>query len=250
MSRSGIVALANGRRAPKQDATMVTATQVADWIVRFRYEEFAVPVDPMSLEKLIYYAQSFHLALTNRELFAEPITAWRRGPVVSSVWDRYRKYDASPIIPQGAGQRVDTSLADFLREIVIFFGNYTAIQLSNATHAEEPWQKARQGFSKTENSNVVIPTDQLKSYYHALVSLGEEALSRHELLDVVPEPRWAYLYVAGICQRKMFGHPLYDPQLAKRLSEKTPELPELGDDFYAPIGKPDYLVFKSKNSAA
>jgi uncharacterized phage-associated protein len=228
---------------------MITATQVADWIVRFRYEEFAAPVDPMSLEKLIYYAQSFHLALTDRELFPEHIAAWRHGPVVQPVWERYRKFEASPIIPEGAGKRVDTSLADFLREIVIFFGNYTAIQLSNATHAEEPWQKARQGLSKTENSNVVIPKDQLKSYYHALVSAGEEALSRHELLDVVPEPRWAYLYVAGICQRRMLGHPLYNPGLAKRLSEDAPELPELGDDFYAPIGKPDYLVFK-KNSAA
>jgi uncharacterized phage-associated protein len=229
---------------------MVTATQVADWMVRFRYEDFAAPVDAMSLEKLVYYAQSFHLALTDRELFPEHIAAWRHGPVVRPVWDRYRKYEANPIIPEGAGKRVDASLEDFLREVVIFFGNYTAVQLSNATHAEEPWQKAREGFSRTDNSNIVIPKDHLKSYYCGLVSTGEEALSRHELLDVVAEPRWAHLYVAGICHRRMFGHPLYNPGLAKRLSEKAPELPELGDDFYAPIGKPDYLVFKPKNGAA
>jgi uncharacterized phage-associated protein len=229
-------------RDAKEDA-MVTATQVADWIVRFRYEEFAAPVDSMSLEKLVYYAQSFHLALTDRELFPEHIAAWRQGPVVPPVWDRYRKYEANPIIPAGVGKRIDASLEDFLREVVIFFGNYTAIQLSNATHAEEPWQKAREGFSRSDNSNIVIPKDHLKSYYCALVSAGEAALSRHELLDVAAEPRWGNLYVAGICCRRMLGHPFYNPGLAKRLSEKTPELPELGDDFYAPIGKPsDFQV--------
>jgi hypothetical protein len=185
-----------------------------------------------------------------KELFREEIAAWRHGPVVRRVWDRYRSHQANPIVPVGTGKRLDASLEDFLREVVIFFGNYTALQLSNATHAEEPWQKAREGFSRNDNSDVVIPRDHLQSYYCALVSTGEEALSRHELLDVVPEPRWANLYVAGICRRRMFGHPLYIPGLAKRLSEKTPELPDLGDDFYAPIGKPDYLVFKPKNDAA
>jgi uncharacterized phage-associated protein len=229
---------------------MTTATQVADWIVRFRYEEFAAPVDPMSLEKLIYYAQSFHLALRDRELFPDQIAAWRHGPVVRAVFDRYCSYQANPIILEGAGKRLDSSLEDFLREVMVFFGSYTAIQLSNATHAEEPWQKAREGFGRYANSNVVIPKEHMKAYYCTLVSTGEEALSRQELLDVVAEPRWAHMYVAGICQRKMLGHPLYNPGLAKRLSEKAPALPDLGDDFYEPIGKPDYLIFPPKHDAA
>jgi hypothetical protein len=33
---------------------MTSATRVADWIVRFRHDALAVPVDPMSLEKLAY----------------------------------------------------------------------------------------------------------------------------------------------------------------------------------------------------
>ncbi len=47
---------------------MHTATQIADWIVRFRAEA-AAPVDPMSLQKLLFYAKAFHLARHGEPLF-------------------------------------------------------------------------------------------------------------------------------------------------------------------------------------
>lgn len=229
---------------------MVSATRVADWIVRFRHDALAVPVDPMSLEKLAYYAQSFYLALHGEALFKDEVTAWKHGPVIRAVWDTYREYGAQPIIPSGNGSDFKTEVEEFLAEVISFFGSFTAIQLSNATHAEDPWLKARSGFTRYQSSDIVIPKDHLRSYYCELVAIGEEALSRHELLDVVPHPRWANFYVAGICNRRMYGHPFYNPSLAKRLSEKVPELPDLDDDFYAPIGKPDYMVFQSKTDAA
>ena len=55
---------------------MLTATQIADWIVRFRAEA-AAPVDPMSLQKLLFYAQAFHLARHGEPLFLEKFKAWR-----------------------------------------------------------------------------------------------------------------------------------------------------------------------------
>nr|WP_293017994.1 type II toxin-antitoxin system antitoxin SocA domain-containing protein [Moorena sp. SIO3I8] len=38
----------------------------------------------MKLQKLLYYAQSLHLALYDQPLFDEEIQAWRSGSCVSS----------------------------------------------------------------------------------------------------------------------------------------------------------------------
>ncbi len=228
---------------------MATATQVADWIVHFSHDDLAAPVTPMSLEKMTYYAQCFWLALEGDPLFDEPIRAWRHGPVIRTVWDAYRDHGAQPIIPTPDGEKkIDQKIERFLCDVVSFFGRYTAIQLSNATHAEDPWQKARTGFGRHDNSDIIIPVEDLRLYYCSLITEGEEALSAQELLDVVPHPRWAHIYVAGIAARKIFNHPFYSPALAKKLAQPISDLPELGADFYAPIGKPDYIEFKGITS--
>jgi uncharacterized phage-associated protein len=223
---------------------MLAATDVADWIVRFRNDDLAAPVDAMSLDKLSYYAQCFWLALHRERLFEDEIRAWRHGPVIRSIYDAYREHGAQPIIPTGRPAIIEKAIEEFLESVVIFFGGYTAIQLSNATHAEEPWIKARKGYSRRDNSDVLMPVDFLRSYYCRLISDGELALSQHELLDVVPEPRWAAYYVAGISRRLMQSHPLYHASLAKRLLEPVPELGTLADDFFSPIGKPDFVEFE------
>ena len=160
---------------------MPAATQVAEWIVRHSAEDLAVPVDPMSLEKMVYYAQCFYLALKREPLFMDEIHAWRFGPVVRSVYDRYSAFDSNPIVlEEGDWPSLDEKIEDYLVQIVSFFGRYTALKLSDATHSEEPWIIARHGLSRPQNSDVLMPVQQLKQYYCGLISDGEEALSRQD----------------------------------------------------------------------
>lgn len=42
--------------------------------------------DRLELQKLLYYAQAWHLAWEGVPLFPETIRAWDRGPVVGEVW--------------------------------------------------------------------------------------------------------------------------------------------------------------------
>jgi uncharacterized phage-associated protein len=229
---------------------MPTAIQVADWIVRFRHDDFAAPVDPMSLEKLIYYAQCFRLALVGERLFSDDIYARRHGPVIPAVYDAYETHGAQPIIPTpGDAPQLGTSIEQFLSEVVSFFGRYTGLQLSSATHAEDPWITARHGYSRRDNSDILMPAEQLRSYYCSLISEGEEALSRHELLDVISQPRWAALYVAGISFRRISWHPFYSPGLAKELSGLVSEGKQMPDDFYAPISDRELIEFGEKVDA-
>jgi uncharacterized phage-associated protein len=217
---------------------MRTANEIAEWIVRYSADDLGAPVDPMSLEKLTYYAQAFHLALNDEPLFPDEIEAWKLGPVIPHVYKRYQAYGGSPIImPEDSIILVSEKVADFLSQIVGFFRQYTAVNLSRASHLEEPWLEASVG-------EKVIHQFEMKAYYRSLMNQGEEALSRHELLDTLPDPRWSSYYVAGICYRKMTSHPFYDAALAKKLAEPVESAPKFPPEFFAPVRDRDFVEFK------
>lgn len=218
------------------------ANDIADWLVRYSADDLGAPVDPMSLEKLVYYAQAFHLALSDEPLFSDEIQAWKWGPVVPSVYKRYAGYGSDPIITlvDGEAVHVGERVEHFLADLVGFFGRNTAINLSRATHLESPWIEA------SKRQDTTISQYEMKEFYSSLIEEGENALSRQELLDTLSEPRWAWLYTAGICWRKMTDHPFYDGTLAKQLSNSSEQrVRDLPKDFFAPVKGRDFIEFRS-----
>jgi uncharacterized phage-associated protein len=215
---------------------MLTAIQVADWIVRFRLEA-AAPVDPMSLQKLMFYAQAFRLARHGKPLFEDGFEAWRDGPVLPRVWRHYKENSVPVILPKKGDVKapIDSAIEGELHDTVRFFSRMTPFWLSDATHNEEPWIDARRGFDAHEPSAIPIPEDNIRVYYAGLLWDGEEALSRQEVLDDLPEPRIASFYRAGICIRGMKSHPFYSPAWAEALARPVPEEPELAKSLLAPI---------------
>jgi uncharacterized phage-associated protein len=215
-----------------------SANDIASWFVRYAADDLGAPVDPMSLEKLIYYAQAFHLVLKNEPLFPDEIQAWQWGPVIPLVYKNYTDYGSKPILPvhqtiASLGKELDR----FLAEIVGFFCRHTATNLSRATHLESPWADAR------DSSDNAISQLSLKLFYRSLIEDGEKALSRSELLDSAPEPRWSSFYVAGICWRRMNKHPFYDGVLSNQLSKPQEHRRTFPEGFYAPVKGRDFVEF-------
>ena len=205
-------------------APMITAKQVANWIVHYSLNDLGAPIDPMSLEKMLYYGQCFHLVLQDRPLFPDEILAWQKGPVVASVYLHYNRFGWNPIVPDEdtTPDRFAVDTTDFLKQIIGVFGRYTASLLSQATHQEGPWKDARHDTDPDVPSGEVISQLEMKSYYRGLIDDGETALSRQEMLGLISEPQWSSFYVAGICIRRMTSHPMYDAALAEKLSEPVP----------------------------
>jgi uncharacterized phage-associated protein len=109
-------------------------------------------IDALKLQKLLYYAQGYALALFRRRLFAEPILAWEHGPVVEVVWRAYPAGRNPLSKPRGF---VPTSVhpddRDVLDRVYQEYGQFTAWRLRDMTHAEKPWRSTpRNGTISTE----------------------------------------------------------------------------------------------------
>lgn len=72
------------------------ACEVANFFVS-RFQQAGDPLTNMKLQKLLYYAQGWHLALKGDALFDERIEAWPHGPVVPPVYGTFKHYRWNPI---------------------------------------------------------------------------------------------------------------------------------------------------------
>jgi uncharacterized phage-associated protein len=106
------------------------------------------PVDPLKLQKLVYFAHGWHLAVVGRPLINENIEAWQYGPVSPTVYHEFKHYGRSPVMRQVPVSDECPSITDqntlsVLEKVWSLYSNFTGIQLSNLSHTEgSPWAKA------------------------------------------------------------------------------------------------------------
>jgi uncharacterized phage-associated protein len=139
---------------------MATAHQVAEYFLTLVNEKLDERLSPLKLQKLLYYAQGFHLAIHNKPLFADRIEAWEHGPVVSTVYHIYKRWGARGIpIPKDVDYSIfSNNEISLLKEVYDVFGQFSAWKLRNMTHAEPPWDLAFKG-------NATITNTSLKNYF-------------------------------------------------------------------------------------
>lgn len=143
-----------------------TANLVADHLIRFAHDN-GDWITNLKLQKLVYYAQAWFLALYGEPLFDEPLEAWELGPVQPDLYQRFKLYrwrpiDDDPPSPEFKDPRVEPHL----EEIMDVFGDFTAHHLARLTHQESPWKNARNG--EDRGGAGVISLDDMRDYYAGL----------------------------------------------------------------------------------
>jgi len=122
----------------------------------------------LKLQKLLYYAQAWHLALLNKPLFAEDFQAWVHGPVLPSQYQRFKKSEWRPIAEDISAPKLSSEVIIHLKEIVNVFGVETASALELMTHNEQPWKEARRGIAADEPSTAIISKETMRLFYQSL----------------------------------------------------------------------------------
>ncbi len=99
------------------------------------------PITNMKLQKLLYYAQGWYLAITNNELFNEDFEKWTWGPVCPDIYQEFKCYGANVIAQLSpSGKVLNKGLEfDFINTIWNMYGSMSAIELSLKSHQEDPW---------------------------------------------------------------------------------------------------------------
>lgn len=115
---------------------------IAKWFINRTDRAAGDDMTHLKLQKLIYFAQAWHLANLGKPLFEEDMEAWAHGPVVPSVWHEYKGYQWESI-PSGDDADVDNNVAAYLEKIYRKYGEYSGKALERLTHSHEPWLKTR-----------------------------------------------------------------------------------------------------------
>ena len=145
---------------------VVSRTQlVAEQILWLRRE---IPTTPMHVLKLAYISHGFMLGLTKSVLLYESVEAWRYGPVVPSVYHRYKAFGGQPIdiatVDQSASLGDDELFA--IEAVEDIYRAVSALRLSSLTHqVGTPWHTTVQKYGV----GTIIPNDLISSYYEEFI---------------------------------------------------------------------------------
>lgn len=158
---------------------MAKAIDVAKYFLHLaQHEDEPDLLSHLRLQKLLYYAQGWSLALRKKSLFKSKIEAWAHGPVVPTVYPFFADYKAS-LIPGGKFGLNQDSLTDDERELIQSVWNaykqYSAIKLREMTHAEPPWKEAHSGCEPGEKCQTEISIEAMKKYFSRLARQRSEA---------------------------------------------------------------------------
>lgn len=138
------------------------------------------PLSPMKLQKLVYFAHGWHLAITKRPLIRESIQAWKFGPVVEDLYHEFKEFGNEPITRQASVLRIlennrleewhpqidDENANEIIAKVWEVYGAYSAIQLSNMTHADDtPWHQIASDFPDGLDRRVDIPDDLIRDFF-------------------------------------------------------------------------------------
>ena len=148
-----------------------TAPKLAKYIL-YAANQRGIQMTNLKLQKLLYYCQAWHLAITESELFPERIEAWVHGPVVPPVFRMFKEYrwnnlplpSEEPEIEYG---EPSCPIRDHVAEVLDAYAHLSGYQLEALTHHESPWLSARNGIAPDAPSTARITNESMKEYYQS-----------------------------------------------------------------------------------
>ena len=164
-----------------ENHTIYSAAAVANWFID---KNIADPTDltHLKIQKLLYYAQGWHLGNYEIPLFEDDIEAWQHGPVIRSIYLALRGYKRKIITNHISGPEIingefntgfpnihadDELRKEFLSNYWNIYAKIDAWKLVNFTHQNDtPWSQIYNAFGLQN----VIPKELIMSYFKTLVA--------------------------------------------------------------------------------
>jgi uncharacterized phage-associated protein len=144
--------------------------KIADTIIALSRKR-SLEITNLKLQKLLYYSQAWNLVFKGKPLFLESIEAWIHGPVVPSMFRRFKEYRWSPITCSVEASD-DVAIIEHIESVLAAYGKFDASQLERLTHHEDPWIEARRGLEPDAPSRNVISHSAMRNFYSSRLALA------------------------------------------------------------------------------
>ncbi|HEX6428702.1 MAG TPA: type II toxin-antitoxin system antitoxin SocA domain-containing protein, partial [Niastella sp.] len=128
-------------------------------------------VTQMKLQKLVYFAQGYHLAKYHTPLIKENFQAWKYGPVIPEIYNDFKLYgsqlitDTASFVPSESYTppfSLDAEAIDTIKYTWDVLKDFSAMALSNWTHQPNaPWSKVYDPDVRA----TPISNDEIKNYF-------------------------------------------------------------------------------------
>ena len=153
---------------------MYDVMKIVNWLrVRnnsdLRTDDNAEELTQLKAMKLLYYIQGASLIYLKSRLFSQDIVAWKYGPAVVEVHNKYsgKRGIVGNITDKDINDykelNKDEKCADILNVVYDTFGNISAYDLMKMTHTESPWRNTKQGSTITD--------DEMIKYFKTIVEI-------------------------------------------------------------------------------
>jgi len=185
--RSGFRLIFAENRLPGGDHMAYRAASIANEFLDLS-DQAGRKITQIEIQKLVYFAHGWNLALKEAPLIGELIEAWRYGPVVRTLYDAFKRFGSDPITEKALswGMRGDGKFTceipaiqsedpaedfyarELVRNIWQKYGSLAPFKLVEITHLpDSPW---RQAF---EQSKAYIPNESIQAYFKSLMIQGK-----------------------------------------------------------------------------
>lgn len=139
----------------------------------WKAKESGVGIDPLKIQKLVYNMHGWYLATTGCPVVGERFEAWPKGPVLSSLYQQFKKHSwnwinsyAEDIDPLTGDRKAlvvppsDEKFHEVFSAVWDRYKGFTGDQLSALTHAENtPWSRAR------AEGRQYIPDEDIRAHF-------------------------------------------------------------------------------------
>ena len=143
---------------------MMKASDVADFLICIGNAENEDPMTNLRINKLMYFAQGWHLQRFGNPLFNEDIKAWKYGPVVESIYRKYHSYGRNIITECTPGFNASAITTDDLQLLIDVYSRYRSYSISRLvekSHGDNtPWAKVYR-----DGENMTIPLNLISEYF-------------------------------------------------------------------------------------
>ncbi len=150
---------------------MATVFDVAQYIL-----EQTGLITTIKLEKLVYYAQAWHLVWEETPLFDARIEAWANGPVCPRLYAKHKgEFKVGPQRGIGNSKRLLDNERESINVVLKTYGDKTTEYLVFLTHSEAPWKDARKRACALpgERCHEKINLADMIEFYSGLLGDGE-----------------------------------------------------------------------------